>query len=287
MERAVVKTLKDTHSEQMAAQKKISDVAIKTQEDLNKASELIAKSKSASDSKIYTSRQYGTDSRPDKKDLCRRIAIGDAISHGGNKNSIIEQIKNNNKEIQDKKVEEYSKQKAVYNQYVSTLPGNGRYIMSDFFDQETISKEDGDKVATLLDHLIDNSRQNVFSGRELNTVNGQVNQAKSNNLSMQKELLKDILVKQVIYPKLEVIRDGEQSASSHSLVQGMVKNRFTDGLEPLLIKNDVAVLRELYKNQTLNNKMVLDLLEVNKQILIILTLQLSHTVDSKMEEIGR
>lgn len=283
MEQTVVKTLKDTHAEQMSAQKKISDVATKTQEDLNKAFEQIAESESFNESKKYASRQYGDDSMPE--DLCKQTAIGDAISHGGNRDNIIKQIEADNKEIQDKKLEEYGKQKSAYNQYVNALPGNGRYIMSDLLGQETISSEDGDKIASLLDHLIDNSKENTFSEQALSTVAGQVNQAKSNNLSIQKELLKNIFVEQIIYPKIEIIRNGEQSASSYSLIKKNVNDRFTNGFEPVVSKNDVAILREIYKNQTLSNQMMFELLEMNKQILTILTLQLSHTIDSKMDEI--
>lgn len=245
MEQTVVKTLKDTHAEQMSAQKKISDVATKTQEDLNKAFEQIAESESFNESKKYSSRQYGDDSMPE--DLCKQTAIGDAISHGGNRDNIIKQIEEDNKEIQDKKLEEYGKQKSVYNQYVNALPGNGRYIMSDLLGQETISSEDGDKIASLLDHLIDNSKENTFSEQELSTVAGQVNQAKSNNLSIQKELLKNIFVEQIIYPKVEIIRNGEQSASSYSLIKKNVNDRFTNGFEPVVSKNDVAILREIKK----------------------------------------
>jgi hypothetical protein len=159
--------------------------------------------------------------------------------------------------------------------------------MSNLLDQDTITSEDSNKIATLLDHFIDNSRENSFSKQELSTVEGQVNQARSNSLSMQKELLKKVFSEQLIYPKVEIIRDGERSISSYSLIKKDVNDKFIKGFEPILTKNDVAVLREIYKNQTLNNHMMFELLETNKQILTMLTLQLSHTIDSKMDEIKR
>ena len=283
MEQSIVRVLKDTHTEQMSAQKKISDVATKTQEDLNKANEQIAKSKSASESKKYTSRQYGEDSIPES--LCRQTKVGGVIDNGGNKTNIIKNIEKDNKQIQAQKIENYGKQKATYNQYLNSLPDNGRYVMSDFMSQEVVSEEDSSKIATLLDHFIDSSGQNTFSQQELNTTAGQVNQAKANSLSMQKELLKSVIQKQIIYPKVEVITSGEQSASVYSLVKNDVKDRFVKGYEEVAIKNDVGILREVYKNQTVNNKLMFDLLEVNKQILTILTLQLSHTIDDKMIKI--
>jgi hypothetical protein len=43
-----------------------------------------------------------------------------------------------------------------------------------------------------------------------------------------KELLKKVFSEQLIYPKVEIIRDGERSISSYSLIKKDVNDKFVE-----------------------------------------------------------